>query len=145
VERRQLVAKDIQKFVTAGKAYFTVVNPDKGSRYTFKVSQPKRENEDGSSVPFFVSVLTGPDNTSHYSYLGAIFGDTYRQTAKSRISSDAPSAKCFDWLWRNLSNETRLDMIEFWHEGRCCMCGRKLTVPESIDAGIGPVCAGRSV
>lgn len=27
--------------------------------------------------------------------------------------------------------------------GTCCVCGRTLTKEESIDAGIGPVCAGR--
>lgn len=27
--------------------------------------------------------------------------------------------------------------------GRCCSCGRDLTNPESIEAGIGPICAGR--
>lgn len=27
--------------------------------------------------------------------------------------------------------------------GRCCSCGRELTDPESIDAGIGPICAGK--
>jgi hypothetical protein len=28
-----------------------------------------------------------------------------------------------------------------WHEGRCGRCGRKLTVPESIESGFGPECA----
>ena len=28
-------------------------------------------------------------------------------------------------------------------EGRCVICNRKLTDPESIETGIGPVCAGR--
>lgn len=27
--------------------------------------------------------------------------------------------------------------------GRCCVCSAKLTNPKSIDAGIGPICAGR--
>src|SRR5271157_2617898 len=27
------------------------------------------------------------------------------------------------------------------HEGRCCRCGRELTVPASIHAGMGPDCA----
>lgn len=27
--------------------------------------------------------------------------------------------------------------------GRCMVCGRELTNPESIEAGIGPVCAGK--
>lgn len=27
--------------------------------------------------------------------------------------------------------------------GRCCSCGRDLTDPDSIEAGIGPICAGK--
>lgn len=27
--------------------------------------------------------------------------------------------------------------------GRCMVCGRKLTHPTSVEAGIGPICAGR--
>lgn len=27
--------------------------------------------------------------------------------------------------------------------GTCCVCARRLDVPESVEAGIGPVCAGR--
>lgn len=27
--------------------------------------------------------------------------------------------------------------------GTCCVCGRRLDDPESVDAGIGPVCAGK--
>jgi hypothetical protein len=29
---------------------------------------------------------------------------------------------------------------EVMHEGRCACCGRPLTVPESIERGIGPDC-----
>jgi hypothetical protein len=29
------------------------------------------------------------------------------------------------------------------HEGRCGKCGRLLTVPESVETGIGPECAKR--
>lgn len=29
-----------------------------------------------------------------------------------------------------------------WHEGRCSACGRRLTDPESIERGLGPVCSG---
>jgi hypothetical protein len=33
--------------------------------------------------------------------------------------------------------------LEVWHEGRCGACGRRLTVPESIERGLGPECYGR--
>jgi hypothetical protein len=31
-------------------------------------------------------------------------------------------------------------LLEVWHEGRCGRCGRALTVPESVERGIGPEC-----
>ena len=31
--------------------------------------------------------------------------------------------------------------LEVWHEGRCGRCGRKLTTPQSVETGFGPVCA----
>lgn len=134
----------IRNFVLSGNAYFTIVNPDKGTRYTYRVSQ--KENPDGSKSPHFVGVLSGSDNVHHYRYLGVIFdGKNYRRTSKSKIGVNAPSALAFNWLWKVLNIESpAINRIEFWHEGRCGRCGRKLTVPESIETGIGPVCAGRA-
>jgi hypothetical protein len=31
--------------------------------------------------------------------------------------------------------------IEIWHEGTCCRCGKRLTVPASIELGMGADCA----
>lgn len=38
-----------------------------------------------------------------------------------------------------------LDEAKVWGKatGHCCVCARRLDVPESVDAGIGPKCAGR--
>lgn len=137
-------AVGIQLFATAGNAHFTIVNPERGTRYTFRV----RKGE-GERAPWFVSVLTGPDNGRSYQYLGHIFWDTpqrFHHGRKSRIGRDAPSARCFAWFWTHLchhiaAGDSDLDRVEFWHEGRCGRCGRRLTVPESIETGIGPVCA----
>ncbi len=139
---RLTAPRDIERFITGGKAFFTIVSSDTGDRYTFRVSQ--KENDDGSMSPFFVSILTGPDNWSNYRYLGTISNSgRYSHGKKSKISHDAPSARCINWLTMNLRDETQLARIEFWHEGRCGVCGRKLTVPESVEKGIGPVCDGR--
>jgi len=32
--------------------------------------------------------------------------------------------------------------LNFFHEGKCGKCGRKLTTPESIKNGFGPTCLG---
>ena len=145
VRNKLFSSMEVVKFVMGGNAYFTIVNPITSVRFTYRVS--RKENEDGTKSPYFVSVLTGPDNWSNYRYLGVMFEDgTFRYGKKSKISRDATSAKAITWFLNSLTKEdvqTQVDRIEFWHEGRCCVCGRKLTVPESIESGIGPVCGGR--
>jgi hypothetical protein len=131
----------IKNFVLGGKAKFTLVSQRTGTRYTFKVAAA-----DERSV-HFVSTLYGPDNEADYSYLGIIGtkGD-FIITKKSNFTYDSPQAKAFGWLWNALPNsslpgEQLRPGVEFWHEGCCCRCGRTLTVPSSIAAGIGPECA----
>ncbi len=129
---------NLEQYVTAGKAIFTVRNPATDVRFTYKVN--KKENDNGTLV-FFVSVLTGTCNESAYSYMG-IINNTKRfmSTRNSRVTKDAVSFKAFAWLWANVSNTQVLDKVELRHEGRCGRCGRKLTTPVSIDQGFGPEC-----
>lgn len=133
----------IRNFVLAGNATFTLRNENTGNHLTFKVRQKKVK---GNPVtPHFVSVLTGPDNTSNYSFLGTIFNSdlgTYRLGRKSRIGTDSRSNLTFMWFAnRLLSNKPLPEGVTFFHEGRCGACGKTLTVPTSIESGIGPVCA----
>jgi len=125
----------IKQFALAGNATFTVTSKRTGTRFTFKVRKPKPE------APHFVKVLTGPDNENSYTFLGTIFPDgTFKHGQRSSIGPDAPSAVAFAWLWSHI-DEDLSKAVEVHHEGRCCRCGRKLTVPESIESGIGPECA----
>lgn len=129
----------VKRFIEAGNARFTVVNPATGNRFTFKVRTP----EDNNGLRF-VSVLTGSDNEGDYTYLGTVFPDgNFRVTRKSRISPDAPSAKAFAWLWKRLQTGGDLAPAQVWHEGTCGRCNRALTVPSSIAMGIGPECAAK--
>jgi hypothetical protein len=68
----------------------------------------------------------------------------YSHGKKSRIKSNAPSVVGFQWLLAQLVNHSGVDpnVAELRHAGLCGRCGRPLTVPESIDTGFGPTCAG---
>lgn len=131
----------IKTFVRGGNARFTLVSKVTGDRVTYKV----RASDDGQVR--FVKVLTGPDNTNAYTFLGTIFADgTYRRGLSSPIGQDAKSARAFAWFFDHAAGgQDAMDAskLEFWHEGRCGRCGRVLTVPESIATGFGPECAGR--
>lgn len=139
-------------FITAGNATFTLSIPDSFAtqhdvpdHYTFRIRR-KEANGDYPEV-YFVSLLTGPDNTSDYSYLGMLdvrTGDV-RLTKASKQTEDS---MCVRLLRRTLSclYNGEMDRIAnagfaLHHEGKCGRCGRLLTVPESIESGIGPECA----
>ncbi len=131
-----------RSFVTAGKATFTVKSVKSGAHFTFKVAAPKGKADD-ATAPRFVSVLTGRDNENSFTFLGTIFADGgFRHGRKSAITPDAPSAKGFAWLWANIDN-VPADKAEFLPACACARCGRKLTVPTSIEQALGPECAGK--
>lgn len=128
-------------FLLAGNATATLLNPQTGNRFTFKIVKGKKDG-----APHFVKVLTGPSNESDFEYLGCIFPDgRFVVTSRSRISKDAPSARAFAWTWVRVYAGEAIGPAEVWHEGRCGKCGRKLTVPESIKTGLGPICAAGGV
>jgi DNA-directed RNA polymerase subunit RPC12/RpoP len=134
IERRgELPHSRIKSFVLGGNSIFTLWNTVRDTHLTYKVKVAVDNDE-----LFFVSVLTGPDNWANYTYLGIIRNGVYWHGRNSKISRDSISAKTFEWFWNNL---TRLPTaLKVLHEGKCGRCGRKLTVPESIESGFGPEC-----
>lgn len=120
----------------AGNATITLVSKKTGTRYTFNLKAPK----DGGDVRF-VSLLTGPNNETDYNYIGLLTLNGFRTTAKSKLTADAAPCKAIGWTYGQLAAGVLPETVEVWHEGRCCRCGRKLTVPESVANGIGPDCA----
>lgn len=134
------------EFALAGKAIFTVVSTKTNTRFTFQVKRGEfNPDKPYPAPPWFVRVLTGADNASDssYSFLGTLFPDgEYRHGRKSRISPNAASAVAAAWLMPRLFHKhSTLSQVEIFHEGRCGRCGRRLTVPTSIESGIGPECA----
>ena len=123
----------IELFILAGNATLTLRNTTTGNRFTYRVRQC-----DDKPELYFVSVLTGSDNTSDYQYLGTLRSLSYAHGRKSRIASDATSARAFAWFWEH--RHALPACVEVWHEGRCGRCSRLLTVPESIASGFGPEC-----
>lgn len=124
-------------FILAGNATFTVLNTNTGNRFTFKVVQP----DDDDHKPHFVRVLTGADNERDYTFLGTIFqGRNYHHGKRSPIRPESQSARVFLWAWPKIASHTLPGQIKIYHEGRCGRCGRKLTVPQSIQSGFGPEC-----
>jgi hypothetical protein len=126
------------RFMLAGDAHVTFQSRKTGTRFTYRITQASAERRPSL---YFVAVLTAPD---HYEYIGCIYERrTYSHGRKSRIDREAPSAVAFAWVWPKLTAGELHPELAVYHEGRCGACGRRLTTPESIASGLGPVCAGR--
>jgi len=130
-------------FITAGKATFTLKSTKTGGWFTYKAEVVERFGK----KKVIVRLLNGSDNVSNYTYLCTLLLDSdgipevLRE--KSKISDKAQSFIFFDLALTKLLLKIPTPQLEIWHEGRCCRCGRKLTVPESIESGIGPECSSR--
>lgn len=140
-----------KEFITAGKAIFTVELPAEFQQdrphYTYQVRLKKAKGNYPDT--FFVSLLTGPDNTSDYSYIGILNSRTgeVRTTAKSKFPPETFPVRLinriFSRIWEKNTEIIESNGFNLHHEGRCGRCGRRLTVPESIETGLGPECAGK--
>lgn len=99
------------------------------------------------SLPFWLAYLTGSDNTRDYTSLGKInpSNNTLKLNRKCKYNDDTFVVKLARRLLaRLLANDTepiRAAGCDVTHAGSCCRCGRLLTTPASIAAGIGPICA----
>jgi len=124
----------------AGKTTFTVSNNKK--HYTFQI------NKIGEYNRYIVKVLTGPDNSNSYTYLGMLWDKSIKPvtlTAKSKFNKDSTPYKAFVYAQGVLSGSIKLaESFSILPSGTCFKCGRKLTTPESIETGYGPVCGGRA-
>ena len=125
------------QFLLAGNSTFTVSN-DGGEHYTFKVKKSKEKYLNGQYT-FFISLLTGPDE---YTYLGIIKNNSVALTKKSKYKFDSVPYRVAKWAVEKVMYEKLLPIgYDIQHAGKCGKCGRKLTTPESINTGLGPVCA----
>jgi len=145
------------RYTLAGNAYVTLRSKNTGVRYTYRVALAKKTAEQAGLWPdergivkrWFVSLLTGPENRDDYSYLGVIEQangnrPAFRLTKASKMTRTSLPVVAISWTVAALAQGDLMpEALEVWHDGRCGRCGRALTVPESVAAGIGPECAER--
>lgn len=133
---------ELNRYVLAGRATFTLMDDAVPNglqrRYTYKVSQ-----DSNNPRRFFVSILYGPDNTADYRYLGLFYDDTLKiRTTKASLyqTITCPPITLFQRLLDAMSSGQPLQGVTLYPSCKCARCGRRLTTPESIVAGLGPEC-----
>ncbi len=142
----KLATANVVDYLIAGRSVVTVLNTRTEGRHTYRITAPgKTAAERAKAEILFVSVLTGPENTSHYTYIGILVrrSGEFKLTAKSRFPRSDKRVAGFTWLMHQ-ALRNRLDRfphVEVRHHNHCGKCARLLTVPESIDTGLGKICA----
>jgi len=135
--------EQIREFTRAGRATFTLVSKASGRRVTYKVTRPKGAKWDDSSG-LVVKALVGPDNGADYVEIGLVDTNGKFTVTNFRKKAAEHKVRALAWFWRQSEAQSdKLDQAEIWHEGRCGRCGKKLTVPESISTGLGPICGAK--
>lgn len=134
---------EIKDFVLAGNATLTLESERSGKHLTYRIKKPWDDKD-----VWFVSLLTGPDNTSDFTYIGRITVPhngrvIFDLTKKSKMTADAPAVMAIRFMFDWINADRMPPHMRVHHEGRCGRCNRVLTVPESIASGFGPECAGR--
>jgi hypothetical protein len=127
-------------FLFAGNAIFTVSNPE-GKRYTYRVKQAAKRRE-GEAVVWFVGMLAGPNNHEDFRYLGLVTArGEVKHGHRSTWPEDSEAWKVAAWAIRLvMGDKAPPSGYRIQHAGYCGRCGRMLTVPESIESGLGPEC-----
>lgn len=132
-----------QNFVEIYNGFVTVENPATGNHRTFRIkSEVWNEEQENETTKRVVALLTGPDRDDWRAWVK--FGDVrsgrvsvwpkYRGTAFEKL------AKILDF-----PNRGEASGLVYLFEGCCRRCNRKLTTPESIRLGLGPICAEKDL
>lgn len=134
-------ADQVQKFMLAGDAILTFQSSVSEQYFTYRIVK------DSDKDLWYVKVLNSADNVGGYAYIGCMYYANgkvcFKLPKQPKISAQALSVVVFTWVVDHLPFLKALSKINIRHEGYCCKCGRVLTTPDSIVAGIGPVCAGK--
>jgi hypothetical protein len=133
-----------KSFFLGGRATFTVTSEKTGAWRTFRLGRSK-PNDRFPKPALFATLLAGPDNENSYVYIGMIeeTTGTLKLTRKSRRTDDSPDVKVLRFVLKHVWSDMMLPNATVRHMGKCGCCGRTLTVPESLDRGIGPECWNR--
>lgn len=118
---------------------YTVIIGD-GSYVTLHLDDADTSRFDNLSAGSQIaSYLNGPDN--QYSYTGFAFVSGTVVKVWKRYQGANRLTEALDVLLNGDAEQAgkRYAM----ESGNCYVCNRKLTTPESIEAGIGPTCAGK--
>ena len=126
----------------------TMRNPATGNHRTIRI---KTQKADDSFMPGerIASLLNGPNNESDYVQFAFVKPNgrviVWRRFRGENMADGDGGPSQYERLAKMIQDPARFEVrgIEYLFATTCRKCNRKLTTPQSIRDGIGPVCAGR--
>lgn len=116
----------------------TLRRTDRDEYYVFRIrTAGERSKLAGKRI---VAFQNGPDNENDFEGFAFLDGTEIRAWRRYQGGATEAMAKL---LIATLLNENTDPAWEVLSAGTCICCNRKLTTPESIQTGIGPVCGDR--
>jgi hypothetical protein len=122
--------------------WYTIVGP-KGGHRTLRLTTISSDDK-GNGVRQWLAYLNGSDNESSYKSIGTVDGTTVRLFNKN-VGQYSDIVAAANFLVRNASKVGEFGRQYALRSGKCYVCNRKLTTPESIAVGIGPICQSKQV
>jgi len=122
----------------------TMVNPATGGRRTVRI---RTQKDDANFAPGerIISLLVGPDNERSYKGFGFVKDDGRIIVWRKHRSGIPGDPSIYEKLALMVQYPEHYEGlgVQYMFSTCCRRCNRLLTTPESIESGIGPICAGR--
>jgi hypothetical protein len=118
---------------------FTVVMG--AERRTIRIQRAKMGRLAGKLVFKF---LSGPDNNADYTAFGEEAEDGVKVWSRFRANSEVLDALKY-LMGMSDTEKAQAGLTYALESNNCYVCGRTLTVPASVHAGIGPICAEKGL
>ena len=130
----------IYRYIHGGNATVTLAVPATMKAHTYVFSRPRNPREFPEDT-IFVYIL----HNDHKMYLGMLTGQGFRRTAKSSFDEDTEAMKGARYIIKMSLRQDLVDkrLMNLYHSGLCCVCGRPLTSTKALHRGIGKKCLQR--
>ena len=115
-------------------ACFTIKSNATGKEYTYKIQRSEFNHK-------WYTHIKVETEYQKYKRLGVYFDG---KIIKQKSVVETPSAIAIGWVLQHVEREKfeHLDKnIQVMHVGKCLCCGKVLTDSQSIERGLGPICA----
>lgn len=139
VKNNELVGQEkISQYLSGGHGVVTLVSPS-GKSYSYKFRYPREEQTFIDGTMFVYS----REGNKKWLYVGMFVSGIFRSTAMSEFSRSSEVFKGAKYVVRMATDKDLKTPMKLYHEGYCCVCGRRLTSVKTMSEGVGPKCKRR--